>query len=118
MPMARTARKKSPAQLQREIDETIKELRTARSGRSNWHLTPSSPKKLFRYTKSELEDMPTISSGHTANLKVEGEVDGIPTRWWLSRMTVADGETHAVQVEQLIEGRWQEAHKYGRPNRQ
>ena len=103
-------KKKSPAQLQREIDEAL----TGASGRSKYHLTPSSPKKLFRYTKSELEAMPTISSGHFENLKVEGEVDGIPTRWWLTRMTVEDGETHAVHVEQLVDGRWQNVHKYGR----
>ena len=103
-------KKKPPAQLQREIDEAL-------SGRSKYHLTPSSPKKLFRYTKSELEAMPTISSGQMENLKVEGDVDGIPTRWWLTRMTVEDGETHAVHVEQLIDGSWQEVHKYGRADR-
>jgi hypothetical protein len=104
------ATKKSPAQLQREIDEAL----TGSSGRSKYHLTPSSPKKLFRYTKSELEAMPTISQGQVENLKVEGEVEGIPTRWWLTRMTVEDGEKHAVHVEQLIDGRWQEVHTYGR----
>jgi hypothetical protein len=58
--------------------------------------------------------MPTISSGHFENLKAEGEVEGVPTRWWLSRMTVEDGETNAIHVEQLIDGRWQEVYKYGR----
>ena len=85
--------------------------------RKAYHLTPSSPKKLFRYTKSELAAMPTISSAHFENLKVEDEVDGIPTRWWLSRMTVGDGAKHAVDVEQLIDGRWQNVHSYGTPDR-
>ena len=78
-----------------------------------YHITPSSPKKLFRFTKAELAKMPTISSGHFENLKAEGTVDGIPTRWWLSRMTAEDGETKAVHVEQLIDGSWQGVHKYG-----
>lgn len=81
--------------------------------RKRSHDTASSPKKLFRFTKGELAGMPTISSAHSADLKVEDTVDGIPTRWWLSRMTVADGETHAVHVEQLLGGRWEDVHKYG-----
>lgn len=85
--------------------------------KKKYHLTPSSPKKLFRFTKSELAAMPTISSAHFENLKVEDEVNGIPTRWWLSRMTVEDGAKHAVDVEQLIDGRWQNVHSYGTPDR-
>lgn len=76
------------------------------------HLTASSSKKLFRFTKAELQKMPTISSGHFENLKAESTVDGIPTRWWLTRMTVEDGENHAVHVEQLLDGSWQNVHKY------
>ena len=90
--------------------------RPAHARKKFGHLTPSKPSKLFRFTKSELAAMPTISSAHFENLKVEDEVDGIPTRWWLSRMTVGDGAKHAVDVEQLIDGRWQTVHSYGTPD--
>ena len=72
---------------------------------------------LERYTPSELRNMPTLSEGHTDNLKVEEKIGGVPTRIWLSRMTVEDGETHAVHVEQLRDGRWEVVHSYGRPKR-
>ena len=105
--------KKTPAQLDREIAAAMAPSR-AGATKKQYHLTPSSPKKLFRFTKAELEGMPTLSQGHFENLKAEGEVDGIPTRWWLTRMTVEDGEKHAVHVEQLIDGSWQVVHKYAR----
>jgi hypothetical protein len=73
--------------------------------------------ELERYSKYELEGMPTISSGQADDLKVDDEIDGIPTRWWLSRMTIEDGEKHAVHVEQRIDGRWTIVHDYGRPDR-
>jgi len=76
----------------------------------------SSPDDLEIYSKSELDDMPRLSQGQAEDLKVEDEVDGTPTRWWLSRMTREDGETHAIHVEQLIDGRWEMVHKYGRPD--
>lgn len=78
---------------------------------------------LERYSVAELEAMPTISQGHTDNLKVEDEIDGIPTKWWLSRMSVEDGQKYAVEVEQYVQldddrsPRWQVVHGYGRPRR-
>lgn len=70
---------------------------------------------LVIYRPRELEAMPTLSTGHMHDLKVEEEVEGIPTRWWLSRMTIEDGEKHAVYVEQLIDGRWTDVWQYGYP---
>lgn len=71
---------------------------------------PATVSSLERYTPEELAEMPTLKSGHWANLKV---VDG-KFRWWVSRMTLADGETHAISVEELLPRQgWQEVHKYG-----
>ncbi len=64
-----------------------------------------------RFTVEELTAMETISSGHMHNLKYDdGEV-----RYWLSRMTIEDGETFAVYVEKFYDGRWQDVHQYGEP---
>lgn len=49
-----------------------------------------------------LAAMPTISSGHSANLKIETDT----VRVWLSRCTLADGETQPVSIEQLRQGDW------------
>ena len=58
--------------------------------------------EIYPYTSSELEAMPTLAVGHFENLKVEeGEV-----RWWLSRMSREDGETHRVRCERLTRGCW------------
>ena len=54
------------------------------------------------YTYDELVDMPTISTGHTADL----EVDTGTLRIWVSRMGIEDGELDPVQVEALRDGRW------------
>ena len=102
--------RKSPAQLDREIGHAL-------AKRSKHHLTPSAPAKLGRYTKAQLEKIPSISEGHMEDLKVEGKVDGIPTRWWLSRMTAEDGARHAIDVEQLLDNRWQVVHSYEPPDR-
>ena len=54
------------------------------------------------YTYDELLAMPTLHSGHFANLKVgTGEI-----RIWVSRMTIEDGELDPVQVERFEDGRW------------
>ena len=54
------------------------------------------------YTYSELTAMPTLRSGHFANLKVDtGEI-----RIWVSRCSLADGELDPVQVECLEDGCW------------
>lgn len=50
----------------------------------------------------DLVNLPTISAGHTGDLKI----DTGTSRVWVSRMTIADGETQPVQVEKLIAGRW------------
>ena len=65
------------------------------------------------YSPEDLERMPTLSEGHAHDLKAEEKVRGKPTRFWLSRMTVEDGETAAVDVEQLNDGRWETVHRYG-----
>ena len=54
------------------------------------------------FTIGELESMPTLCSGHTADLKIDTGV----TRVWLSRMGPEDGEAQPVQVERLVDGRW------------
>ena len=63
-----------------------------------------------RYTLAELEAMPTLSTGHTDDLKV----DTGRTRVWLSRCTVADGEPYnnKVAIERLKGGRWVETSTY------
>lgn len=62
------------------------------------------------YTLQELQDMPTIDSGHTDDLKV----DTGTVRVWLSRLTVEDGMPYnnQVTVEQLIDGTWQTVKEY------
>jgi hypothetical protein len=59
---------------------------------------------IHHFTAAELEEMETLWQGHTDNLKYD---DG-ETRYWLSRMTVADGMPYdnAVTVETLTDGRW------------
>jgi hypothetical protein len=58
------------------------------------------------YTLEELESMPTISKGHTDDLKYEDD----DTRVWLSRMTVEDGMPYNNQVTvekyEEIDGSW------------
>jgi hypothetical protein len=58
----------------------------------------------MRYTADELADMPTLSQGQSADLKVDegGE------RVWLARTGIADGEPYdnTVTVERLVNGRW------------
>jgi hypothetical protein len=61
---------------------------------------------------SELEAMPTLSSGHMHDLKHD---DG-RRRYWLSRMSIEDGEEYAIYVEELQDGRWVDVHQYGEPS--
>jgi hypothetical protein len=50
----------------------------------------------------ELRAMPTMHHGQDADLKIDtGSV-----RVWSSNMTIADGETEPVQVEELTDGKW------------
>lgn len=67
-----------------------------------------------RYTKKELESMPTISQGHTSNLKVEDYNHNPPVRVWLSRMSIEDGMPYndAVEVEHCINGCWKLVEQY------
>lgn len=59
------------------------------------------------YTWQELEDLPTLNEGYTADLKVEG----FGHRWWLERTTTLDGEhcDHHVTHERFdqLTGRWE-----------
>ena len=69
-----------------------------------------------RYTLDELEAMPTLSQGHTCNLKVD---DG-QTRVWLFRGCVGDffpatedeSDYPLVTVEELTSGRWETTLEY------
>jgi hypothetical protein len=58
----------------------------------------------MKFTKEELELLPTISSGHFDDLKV----DTGTARVWLSRVTVEDGAPYndQVTVERLVKGKW------------
>lgn len=51
-----------------------------------------------------LNSLPTISTGHFDNLKI----DENGFRIWLSRMTIADGMPYdnQVTIEKLIKGEW------------
>ncbi len=62
------------------------------------------------YTLEKLEAMPTISSGHFDNLKV----DTGTVRVWLSRCGLADGLPYdnGVTVEKLVNGRWENVREY------
>jgi len=64
-----------------------------------------------QFTVAELDAMSTISSGHMHDLKHD---DG-QLRYWLSRMSVEDGEVAAIYVEELQDGRWVDVHQYGEP---
>jgi hypothetical protein len=71
-------------------------------------------KLLTSFTLKELKAMPTISSGHTDDLKR----DSMGTRIWLSRMTVEDGMPYnnQVTIEQYKNdgknARWETIHQY------
>jgi len=52
---------------------------------------------MTQYTAAQLEEMPTIHSGHFDNLKIEND----DRRVWLSRC-----ETNKIYIEQLIDGKW------------
>lgn len=56
-----------------------------------------------RFSLKQIQDLPTISEGHTDDLKFD---DGT-TRVWLSRLTVEDGAEldNEVTVERSIGGR-------------
>jgi hypothetical protein len=62
------------------------------------------------YTLDELEEMPTIYEGHTADLKIETEDE----RVWLERVGVADGEwcNDKVTVEFFLNGKWETVLEY------
>lgn len=64
-----------------------------------------------RYTYDELSALPTISQGHTDDLKID---TGNGERVWLSRMTREDGAEwdHAVTVERYIDGKWVTVEEY------
>jgi hypothetical protein len=53
-------------------------------------------------TSTELAELPTLATGQTEDLKLEGPHH----RWWLSRCGPEDGATHRVSCERLVRGRW------------
>ncbi len=71
--------------------------------------------RLVEVDIADLEGEPTLAQGQCSDLKREVEICGMQTRYWLSRCTVEDGETHAVDVEQCFDGRWESVHRYGEP---
>ena len=63
-----------------------------------------------KFTLKELQQLETITQGHTDNLKIKTE----NTKVWLSRMTVEDGMPYdnMVTIEKLIDGRWEITEEY------
>ena len=67
------------------------------------------------FTEQELDDMPDLSEGHTADLKVDE--DGF--RIWYSRMSAADymgaplPPSFPVEFETLVNGGWKECDAAG-----
>lgn len=59
-------------------------------------------------TLDELEAMPTIAEGHTADLKIEREEPGGTERVWLERVGRDSGMPYdnMVTVEFLLNGKW------------
>lgn len=54
----------------------------------------------------ELEVLPTLAKGHTADLKIDTTSQGGCMRVWVSRCGLRDGETQPVQVERFVDGCW------------
>lgn len=68
-----------------------------------------------RYTLAQLEALPTLSTGHMDDLKVEDKLQGHAYKVWLSRMTKEDGMPYdnQVVVEMLDDNyNWVEVDKY------
>lgn len=65
--------------------------------------TVSEPVKILETAPGDLANLPTLSQGQTADLKI----DTGQTRVWLERCGPEDGETHQVTVERLKGGRWE-----------
>jgi hypothetical protein len=65
---------------------------------------------MMRYTAEELEQMPTLPSGFTDDLKVETDM----MRVWLARTTVEDGAPHnnRITMEKLRGGEWVTIEEY------
>lgn len=63
-----------------------------------------------KFSLDQLNAMPTISGGHTDDLKFD---DGT-TRVWLSRLTVSDGMPYdnQVTIERLEDGVWTTIEEY------
>ncbi len=63
-----------------------------------------------RYTLEELEVLPTLAEGQTANLKIETETH----RVWLNRTGIDDGEQfdNGVCIEHLVNGAWVTINEY------
>ena len=61
-------------------------------------------------TLRKLESLPTLTQGHTDDLKLESAT----SRVWLSRLTKEDGMPYDNQVteEQLINGKWVTVRQY------
>jgi hypothetical protein len=73
--------------------------------------------ELYQLTIQELQALPTLSSGQDSDLKYESE----RYRVWCSRMSIHDydGNNKAysderIQIEELIDGRWEMLDRYGK----
>lgn len=53
---------------------------------------------------TDLDAMPTLHQGQYADLKI----DTGTMRVWRSRMRISDGESFPVQIERLVNGRWED----------
>jgi hypothetical protein len=65
----------------------------------------------MEFTAQELSALPTIGSGHSANLKI----DEGTRRVWLERTGIADGESYdnKVTIQQLTgDGQWETVEEY------
>ena len=71
-------------------------------------------RKKVRYKLRDLNDLPTLRSGHFDNLKIEEEDEQGKFRVWLSRCSVEDGMPfdNAITVERQIGGVWQNTEMY------
>jgi hypothetical protein len=61
-----------------------------------------------QYSLEFLENLPTITTAQSSDLKIDTHESMGRFRYWLSRCTVADGEPYdnKVTIERLLNGRW------------
>ena len=67
-----------------------------------------------RYTAEELHKLKTIAEGQADDLKIEISSPFVPTRVWISRCTIEDGEPYnnKISIEKLKNGMWKLVDEY------